>query len=92
MTRTITIAFACAAALTLGATAGFARDGGERAAAESSTAWIAADASGGRNATPRAPRDRVVLLPATPLMVAVAGTTDAGRNGCPRGACRVGAE
>ncbi len=92
MSRTMTIAFACAAALTLGATSGFARDGGERAAPETSTAWISADASGGRNTAPRALRDRLALQSAGAFMAAVAGTPDAGRNGCTRGTCGLATE
>ena len=91
MTRTMTIAFACATALALGATTGSARDGGERAAG-ANLAPIVPLADAGRNAAPRAPRVGAAPEPAAAFMAAAAGTPDSGRNGCPRVACGSDAE
>ncbi len=90
MTRTMTIAFACATALAMSATTGSARDGGERAASVSTL--VVAASSGGRNATSRASRTFVAAKSADIFTVADAGTPGAGRNGCSRGACGLAVE
>ena len=90
MTRTMTIAFACATALAMSATTVSARDGGERVSSESTPVVVAS--SGGRNATPRVSRDIVTAQSADIFMVADSAMPGFGRNGCTRGACGLAAE